>query len=68
MAKIVTRNLNKTGGKSGLTTKVSVAEGRALKIQSVDANSGTFSGDLLRAFTRNVARHRRDNKTAAKKA
>ncbi len=38
------------------------AEGRAVRVLSLDANSETFSDDLALVFRRNVAKARRENK------
>ncbi len=67
MVKVVVRKLNQRphkGSASSLTEKkVTGADGRTMKFHSLDADSRSFGSDLLQVFERNVARHRRDNKT-----
>jgi len=38
------------------------AQGRSVRVMSIDANSATFSDDLTLVFRRNVAKARRENK------
>ena len=66
MAKVIIRNLSKTlaaAGRRSLSEKrVINAEGKVVKIPTIDSNSPHFSADLLRVFRKNVAKARRENK------
>jgi hypothetical protein len=62
--KIVEKALGRAGsGKRKLETQVlTSAQGKRLKAPRLDADSATFSEDLLESFVRNVNRVRRENK------
>ncbi len=61
--KIVERSLNRRGPKRKLESKVvTSAQGKRVHVPRVDADSASFSDDLLDSFTRNVNRVRRENK------
>lgn len=63
--KIVERRLSRTskGSKRKAATRVVIsAQGKRVKAMQIDADSSTFSEELLESFARNVSRARRENK------
>lgn len=66
MTKVVIAELNKrkNGGAVGSVREKRLrnAEGKLVRVLSIDANSATFDSDLELLFKRNVARARRENK------
>jgi hypothetical protein len=66
VAKVVIKDLSKglaAAGRRALPEKrVINAEGKIVKIPTIDSNSPHFSADLLQLFRRNVAKARRENK------
>lgn len=63
--KIVERRLSGTskGAKRKAATRVvTSAQGKRVKAMQLDADSATFSEELLESFARNVSRARRENK------
>lgn len=63
MARVVVRKLTQPEPSKAIREKTVVSEnGRKIKIRSLDADSATFSGDLLAVFKRNVSAARRQNK------
>jgi hypothetical protein len=66
VAKVVIKDLSKklaAAGRRVLPEKRVVnAEGKIVKIPTIDSNSPHFSADLLQLFRRNVAKARRENK------
>jgi hypothetical protein len=66
MAKVIVADLGKLvkrAGRGSVSEKRVVnAEGKTVKVLTVDANSATFSSDLHRVFEKNVAKARRENK------
>ena len=53
----------RTGRHSSVREKfLRTADGRFVKVLSLDANSANFADDLTVVFARNVARARRENK------
>ena len=66
MAKVIVRDLGKLltrRGRRPLPEKRVVnAEGKVIRIPTIDSNSPHFSSDLSRLFQKNVAKARRENK------
>lgn len=64
VTKIVFKPLGAKVAKAGTvkTKRVVGADGRYIKIPSIDANSASFSSDLTLVFQKNVAKRRRENK------
>lgn len=63
--KIVERRLGRTSKSSKRKPETRVmtsAQGKRVKATRLDADSATFSEDLLESFARNVSRARRENK------
>lgn len=62
MTRIVIRKLE--NGKKGSVAEKRLrnAEGKLVRVLSIDANSKTFDSDLTELFRRNVAKARRENK------
>jgi hypothetical protein len=65
VAKVVIKDLSKklSAARRVLPEKrVVSAEGKIVRIPTIDSNSPHFSADLLQLFRRNVAKARRENK------
>lgn len=64
MTKVVFKPLGtRVAGTGKINTKRVVgADGRFMKVPSIDANSASFSSDLTLVFQKNVAKRRRENK------
>jgi hypothetical protein len=62
MTRIVIRKLE--DGKKGSVAEKRLrnAEGKLVRVLSIDANSKTFDSDLTELFRKNVAKARRENK------
>ncbi len=59
----------RTSTKSSLVEKtLHRADGKRVKILSIDANSPTFDADLGRVFRKNVAKAKRENSKVVGKA
>lgn len=69
MAKVVVKALKSKKLSSSKASSVKMKRfvdeaGRIKNVWSVDARSGSFGGDLLNVFTKNVRKARQENKTA----
>jgi hypothetical protein len=66
VAKLEIRDLSKklAISRAGRVVKKTVAgaDGKRLKVLTIDANSATFSSDLTKVFKSSVAKARRENK------
>jgi hypothetical protein len=68
MVDVVVANLKrpKAGGAKGASTvrekRMRTADGKLVKVLSLDANSATFIDDLTTVFEKNVAKARRENR------
>lgn len=66
MAKVIIKDLSKSTAAAGRRVlrekRVVNAEGKIVKIPTIDSNSSHFSADLLQVFRKNVAKARRENK------
>ncbi len=62
MTRIVIRKLENSKKGSVAEKRLRNAEGKLVRVLSIDANSKTFDSDLTELFRRNVAKARRENK------
>jgi hypothetical protein len=62
MTRIVIRKLEDSKKGSVAEKRLRNAEGKLVRVLSIDANSKTFDNDLTELFRKNVAKARRENK------
>jgi len=62
MTRIIIKKLEDNKKGSVAEKRLRNAEGKLVRVLSIDANSKTFDSDLTELFRKNVAKARRENK------